>query len=131
MTGEEIAKNTANQKVGVIGGISFLGQKGIVKPVSSESYLDSIKAQIAVGANNEAKTIVFTMGNTSLKIAQEYYSLDSECFIEIGNFIFDSIASLQDFQLDKMSIVANIGKLSKIGQGKKIPILDLEMLILS
>lgn len=117
--GEEIAKNTANLKAGVVGGISFLGKKGIVKPISTDAYLESLEAEINVAAKNIAKTIVFTMGNECLEHAKKVYGLDSECYVEIGNFVYDSLALIKGKGFSKLVISANIGKLTKIAQGKK------------
>lgn len=118
--GEDIAKNTANQKVGVIGGISFLGQKGIVKPVSSEAYLASLEQEFNVAAANSESCAVLTMGNTSLSFAKKYYeNLSDECFVEIGNYVYDSLSIIKDKSINKVSIVANIGKMTKIAQGKE------------
>lgn len=117
--GKEIAKNTANLKAGVVGGISFLGKKGIVKPISTDAYLESIEAEINVAINHPSKTIVLTMGNDCLESAKAVYGLDPECYIEIGNFVYDTLALLKDKGFSKVVISANIGKLTKIAQGKK------------
>ncbi len=117
--GEEIAKNTANFKAGVVGGISLLGTKGIVKPVSTDAYLDSLDAEINVASQNFSKQVVFTIGNSSLEFAQRYYELDDECYIEIGNFVYDCIHKLVDFNFEKLILCANLGKMTKIAQAKK------------
>ena len=117
--GELIAFSTANPKVGVTGGISFLGKKGIVKPISSEKYIEALKSEINVASFNASKTAVFTVGNSSLKFAEVFYYLDKECFLETGNFIYDSLAIIKAFDFKKVVFIANIGKLTKIAQGKK------------
>lgn len=119
VNGELIANNTANPKVGIIGGISFLGKKGIVKPISTDAYLESLKNEISVASFNPSKTIVFTIGNSSLKFAKYFYKLEKECFIETGNFVFDSLKIIQNYNFSKIIFVANIGKLTKIAQYKK------------
>ncbi|OGI18686.1 MAG: hypothetical protein A2255_02355 [Candidatus Melainabacteria bacterium RIFOXYA2_FULL_32_9] len=116
--GEEIAKNTANAKAGILGGLSFIGKKGVVKPISSEAYLDSLAAEINVAAQNGIKNIIFTMGNSSLKFAENNYQPE-EYIVEIGNFVFDSLKLLAEQEFNKVTIVTNIGKLTKIAQGKK------------
>ena len=117
--GEKLAKETANEKAGIIGGISFIGKTGYVKPISNEAYIDSLKEEINVAAYNHSKTIVMTMGNSCLNFAHQHYNLDKECFIEIGNFIFDCLGLTKGLKFEKIAIVANIGKLTKIAQGKK------------
>lgn len=117
--GIEIAQNTANPKVGIVGGISFLGKKGVVKPVSTLAYLESLKTEFNVAYQYPDKTVILTMGNSCLDFSKKYYGFSEECFIEIGNFIFDSLNIVSEYKFLKVIIVANIGKLTKIAQQKK------------
>ena len=112
--GEEIAKQTANKKVGVIGGISILGTRGVVKPISSDAYLDSIDAEIAVADASLSKSIVFTLGNTAHDYANSNY--DESLVIEIGNFIYDASQRLQNTQFKKMIFISSVAKMCKIAQ---------------
>lgn len=114
--GEEIAKQTANSRVGVIGGISFLGTQGIVKPVSNKAYLDSIKTEINVAETNNCNTLILTMGNSALNYAKEYLVNQENCCIEIANFAYDTIKLLSGRTIKSISVVANIAKLTKIAQ---------------
>jgi len=112
--GLEIAKKTANEKVGVIGGISILGTTGIVKPVSSQAYLDSIKTEIDVIEQN-SKEIVLTLGSSSYNFAKKNYK-ESE-IVEIGNFIFDSINYIKN--LKRVVFISQIAKMAKVSQSFK------------
>ncbi len=117
--GAIIAKDTANEKVGVLGGLSILGTKGIVKPVSASAYIDSIEAEIGVANALGLRSIVFTLGNTSLAFAKTYIHVQEECYIEIGNFIYESVKRLIDTSFTEVYFVANIGKMAKLAQGFK------------
>jgi cobalt-precorrin-5B (C1)-methyltransferase len=64
--GEYIARQTANAKVGVMGGLSILGTTGWVKPVSNTAYLDSIATEIGFAKANGYETVVLTLGNRAL-----------------------------------------------------------------
>ncbi|MEY4505230.1 MAG: cobalt-precorrin-6A synthase, partial [Pseudomonadota bacterium] len=114
--GENIAKETANQKVGVLGGISILGTTGIVKPISNEAFLDSIKTEISVIAV-DSKEIILTIGNTAHKEAIEEYG--EYKVVEIGNFVKDTIDAISQYQFTNITLIAGIGKMAKIGQGFK------------
>jgi len=115
--GEEIAKQTANSKVGVIGGISILGTTGFVKPVSSSAYIDSVKTEIEFAVENEYETLYFTLGNSALEVAKKHSS--EEAIIEIGNFIYDSIKIATDLEVKEVVFLCGIGKMTKVYQGFK------------
>ena len=114
--GEVIAKETANAKVGVLGGLSILGTTGIVKPVSSEAYIKSIEAEVQVCAEY-FDTIALTLGNTSLKAAKEHFK--EEQIVEVGNFIYDSLNIVKRYNFKKIFFFVGIAKAAKIAQGSK------------
>ena len=123
--GLEIAKQTANAKVGVLGGISILGTKGIVKPISATAYIDSIEQELNYTKANGFKTIIFTLGNIALKVANEYInSLDENkqnefYIIEIGNFIYDSISLALNKEIYNIELYIGIAKSVKVALGFK------------
>lgn len=115
--GAEIAKKTANEKVGVIGGISILGTKGVVKPVSSSAYIDSVKTEIEFACGNDYEVLVFTLGNSALRVAKERF--DEEQIIEVANFVYDSIKVAVQVKAKKVIFLCGIGKMTKVYQGFK------------
>ncbi len=115
--GEKIAKQTANSKVGVLGGISILGTTGFVKPISATAYIDSIEEELNYAKANNFDTIVFTLGNTAFKQSKQLD--DSNYIIEIGNFIYDGIKLAADKRFKKIELWIGIGKTVKIAQGFK------------
>ncbi|MEK7851413.1 MAG: cobalt-precorrin-5B (C(1))-methyltransferase CbiD, partial [Deltaproteobacteria bacterium] len=46
--GERIAKSTLNERLGILGGISILGTTGIVKPISTKAWADTISVALDV-----------------------------------------------------------------------------------
>ena len=115
--GEEIAKQTANAKVGVIGGISILGTTGIVKPVSSTAYIDSVKTEIEFAKQNDLEPLIFTLGNSAFRIFSEKY--DEGQIVEVANFVYDSLEIAQNLKVRKVLFVCGIGKMTKVYQGFK------------
>ncbi len=115
--GEVIAKDTANAKVGVVGGISILGTRGIVKPVSATAYIDSIEAEISVAAAFNEDVIVFTLGNSAVDFAKELY--DETSIVEIGNFVYDALAKLKKHHFKKIVFITSVAKMAKVAQGAK------------
>ena len=115
--GQKIAKKTANEKVGIFGGISILGTTGWVKPISSSAYIDTIKTELIYAKANNYKKIVFTLGNSSLEYARQYYK--DSYIIEIGNFIYDGIKLAVSNNFEHIILICGIGKGVKISQGFK------------
>jgi len=115
--GEEIAKSTANSKVGVLGGISILGTRGIVKPISAGAYIDSIETEIDVISASKLDEIIFTLGNTAHDYAIKLYG--NESVVEIGNFIYDASSRLKEKKFKKFIFISSIAKMTKVAQGFK------------
>jgi len=115
--GVELAKQTANAKVGVIGGLSILGTTGFVKPISADAYMDSIKTELNVAKANGYKQAVLTLGNSSFAYAKEHY--DEVQIVEIGNFVYDALEIVSELGFDSAIFVCGIGKATKVMQGCK------------
>ena len=85
--GEELAKKTLNARLGILGGISILGTTGIVRPLSHDAYIATIKASISVADAVGSDTVIMTTGRRSEKFAQVFMpDLAEEAFIQIGDF---------------------------------------------
>jgi len=117
--GEELAKQTLNPRLGIVGGISILGSRGTVIPYSIADYKASIVQAIRVARINGDQHFVFTTGSSSEKYAQDIYSaLPESAFIQMGEFVGFSLQHAKRQKATKVSMVSMIGKLSKIAQGK-------------
>ncbi|MBI1921386.1 MAG: cobalt-precorrin-5B (C(1))-methyltransferase [Geobacter sp.] len=68
--GEELAKKTLNERLGIVGGLSILGTTGIVRPISAQAWTDTIDAAIDVAVACGAETVVLSTGRTSEVVAQ-------------------------------------------------------------
>jgi len=115
--GEKLARQSANAKVGVQGGISILGTTGWVKPVSSDAWLDSIRAEVGFAAANRYDQVVLTLGNASLAEAKRLYA--SEQIIEVGNFVHDALSIVHEAGIGQAVFVCGIGKAVKVMQGHR------------
>lgn len=116
--GEEIAKKTLNGRLGIIGGISILGTRGIVVPFSTSAYKASIVQAINVAVQNGCEHLVLSTGGRSEKYAMELYpELPEEAFIEMGDFVGFSLQQCKRKNAKKVTLVGMMGKFSKVAQG--------------
>ncbi|WP_202081197.1 cobalt-precorrin-5B (C(1))-methyltransferase [Caldalkalibacillus salinus] len=116
--GEEVAKKTLNERLGIIGGISILGTRGTVKPFSSAAFKASIAQAISVAQSSGCQHVVITTGGRSEKYAiQQYPHLPQEAFIEMGDFVGFTLKQCKRQGIKKVSMVGMMGKFSKVAQG--------------
>ena len=116
--GEEIARRTFNPRLGIEGGISIIGTSGIVKPFSSEAFVDSIRKSMEVGRATGSPRIVLNSGATSEKYVRGYYpELPAQAFIHYGNFIGDTIKIAADLEIKAVTLGIMIGKAVKLAEG--------------
>ena len=116
--GEEIARRTFNPRLGIEGGISIIGTSGIVKPFSSEAFIDSIRKSMEVGRATGSPRIVLNSGAKSEKYVRGYYpELPAQAFIHYGNFIGDTIKIAADLEIKAVTLGIMIGKAVKLAEG--------------
>lgn len=116
--GEEIAKKTLNSRLGIIGGISILGTRGIVVPFSTSSYKASIVYGLKVALSSGCDQVVITTGGRSEKYGMKQYpELPEEAFIEMGDFVGFTLKECKRLGIKHVSMVGMMGKFSKIAQG--------------
>jgi cobalt-precorrin-5B (C1)-methyltransferase len=119
--GEQIAKHTMNGRLGIIGGLSILGTTGIVRPYSCAAYIASIHQGIDVAHANGFTHLAASTGIASERAIQEHYQMNEICLIEMGDFVGAMLKYLRREknapQVNKLSISAGFGKLTKLANG--------------
>ncbi|MFC4077803.1 cobalt-precorrin-5B (C(1))-methyltransferase [Salinithrix halophila] len=116
--GEEIAKKTLNERLGIVGGISILGTRGIVVPFSTSAYRASVVQAISVARANGCSHLVLTTGGSSEKHAMKMFpELPEEAFIQMGDFVGFALKHAKRLGAEKVTLVGMMGKFSKVAQG--------------
>jgi cobalt-precorrin-5B (C1)-methyltransferase len=113
--GKEIAKKTFNSNLGIIGGISIIGTKGIVEPMSEDALKKSIYIEIDDAYERENKEIVLFLGNYGEKVVEDLNLVGAK--IKISNFIGDMMLYSKSKGFGKITLVGHIGKLCKLSIG--------------
>ncbi len=117
--GEEMAKETVNARLGLLGGISILGTTGIVKPYSTAAYKASVVQAIDVAHERGVEVMVLTTGGKSEAYAMRLYpSFLEEAFIQVGDFVGVAVRHAARRKAKRAVVVGMIGKLSKMADGK-------------
>ena len=114
--GKEIAKKTYNQNIGIEGGISIIGTKGIVYPMSEDALIKTIYLEVdAIEEKYGKEHIVLVPGNYGEKIAYSLGLIDGRA--KVSNYIGDSILYIYNKGFKSMTLIGHIGKLAKLSIG--------------
>ena len=112
--GEEIAKKTFNPRVGVINGISILGTSGIVRPLSNEAFISSIRREIEVAWAIGKREIGLVAGMKSERALRD--ERDIRC-VHYGNFIGEALKAAYETGFRRVVLAIMIGKAVKLADG--------------
>ncbi len=116
--GDTLAKNTLNARLGILGGISILGTTGIVRPMSHEAYIATIKYSFSVAAAMGIAQVVLTTGRRSEKFSQTMMPhLPEEAFIQIGDFFKAALTEGMQHPFKIMTLAVFFGKAVKMAMG--------------
>jgi cobalt-precorrin-5B (C1)-methyltransferase len=126
--GEELAKKTLNERLGIVGGLSILGTTGIVKPISAKAWTDTIDCCIDVALASGAETVILSTGRTSELATQKYFGfgvrglglgegIREESFVMMGDHVGYSLSSCKTKGVKKVVLAGQFAKLLKIACG--------------
>jgi len=115
--GEELAHNTLNARLGIVGGISILGTTGIVRPMSHDAYVATIRSALSVARASGLHRVVFTTGRRTERFAQNLWPrLPEESFVQIGDFFARSMAMAAEHGFETVTLAIMFGKAVKMAQ---------------
>lgn len=115
--GDQIAKQTYNEHLGIVGGISILGTSGIVEPMSETALMDTTHLELDSLYAAGARKVLICPGNYGADFARDQLGLDLDQAVKCSNFIGDALdyAAWKGFQ--QIFLVGHAGKLVKIAAG--------------
>ncbi len=115
--GEELAKQTWNPRLGIVGGISILGTTGIVHPFSCSAWIASIHRGIDVIRAAGLEHAAACTGSTTETAVQQRYGLPDFAFIDMGDFAGPTLKYLRQHPIKRLTLAGGFGKFCKLADG--------------
>ena len=115
--GEELAKQTWNPRLGILGGISILGTTGIVHPFSCSAWIASIHRGIDVIRAAGLAHAAACTGSTTESAVQQRYGLPDFAFIDMGDFAGGVLKYLRQHPIKRLTLAGGFGKFCKLAEG--------------
>lgn len=115
--GEDLALQTWNPRLGIVGGLSVLGTTGIVHPFSCAAWIHSIHRGIDVARAEGLPHVLGATGSTSEKTAQAFYELPDIACLDMGDFAGGLLKYLRAHPVPRLTIAGGFAKLTKLAQG--------------
>ena len=114
--GEELAKKTLNQKLGIIGGLSILGTTGIVRPMSEEALKDSLAFELEIRKKQGHDSILLVPGVAGERMARKHFH-KPECAIQMSNYVGFMLEEAAELGYQSAVIAGAVGKIMKLSAG--------------
>ena len=115
--GEELALQTYNSHLGIIGGISILGTSGIVEPMSEKALVDTICLEMDSLYAAGQRVAFLCPGNYGADFARETLELDLERAVKCSNYIGEAFDHAVVCGYPEILLVGHAGKLVKLAAG--------------
>ncbi|SFU83587.1 cobalt-precorrin-5B (C(1))-methyltransferase CbiD [Xenorhabdus koppenhoeferi] len=115
--GEERAKKTYNDRLGIKGGISIIGTTGIVTPMSEESWKRSLALELEAKRADGMERIIFVPGNHGERFVSQQLGIDGNCVVTMSNFVGYMLQEAVRLEFRHVVLVGHVGKLVKIASG--------------
>lgn len=112
------ARQTMNERLGIVGGLSILGTTGIVRPISHQAWIDSLEVALNVARASAASAVVLSTGRSSEAAARAALpQLPEEAFVMMGDHIGYCLSAAARKEVPQLILAAQFAKLVKIACG--------------
>ena len=115
--GKELAQKTFNPRLGIEGGLSVLGTTGIVRPMSEDALIETIRLDIRVKAAGGRKLLAAAPGNYGAAFLKERFGLEAEEFVTCSNYVGETFRMLREEGIHEVLFAGHMGKLIKVAGG--------------
>lgn len=115
--GAALAEKTFNPRLGIEGGLSILGTSGIVRPMSEEAMLETIRLEIRVRAAEGRTLLAMAPGNYGEAFLREKKGLAMDSFVTCSNFIGAAVRMAKEEGIKRVLLAGHVGKLIKVAGG--------------
>lgn len=115
--GAEIAKQTWNPRLGIVGGISILGTTGIVHPFSCAAWIASIHRGIDVIRAAGLTHAAACTGSTTEAAVEKRHPLPEHAFIDMGDFAGGVLKYLRHHPIPRLTLAGGFAKMAKLAEG--------------
>lgn len=117
--GRKLAQSTFNPRLGILDGISILGTTGVVRPYSSEAFVESIRRELEVSKSVYGKHLVLNSGGRSERYLKGCFpDLPANAFVQYGNFIGETLSLANELAFPQITLGIMIGKAVKLAAGE-------------
>jgi cobalt-precorrin-5B (C1)-methyltransferase len=115
--GAEIAKQTWNPRLGIVGGISILGTTGVVHPFSCAAWIASIHRGIDVIRAAGIGHAAACTGSTTEAAVEKRHHLPDFAFIDMGDFAGGVLKYLRHHPIPRLTLAGGFAKMAKLAEG--------------
>lgn len=115
--GEELAKRTFNPRLGIAGGLSVLGTSGVVRPMSEEALLETIRVELNMHAVAGERGILLVPGNYGGAFAAQTPAIAGWPRVQCSNYIGRALDMAAMMGFEAVLLAGHAGKLVKLAGG--------------
>jgi len=115
--GAELARQTWNPRLGIVGGLSILGTTGVVVPYSCSAWIDSIRRGVDVARALGHEHVAGATGSTSERVVAQRYGLPGTALLDMGDFAGAVLKYLKRHPVPRLTIAGGFAKVSKLAAG--------------
>ena len=115
--GVSLARRTFNPRLGIEGGVSVLGTTGIVRPMSEDALVSSIKLELGMRHAQGDRHVLMAPGNLGLSFARDRLGLRTEHAVSCSNYVGEALGEAARLGFGSLLLVGHAGKLVKLAAG--------------
>lgn len=116
--GAVIAQKTLNPRLGIVGGISILGTRGIVRPFSHEAWEEAVRQSLRVGKALGLEGVALCTGRRSEELVRRDFPLwPEQAFIQAADYVASALSEAGRLGFKEVVWACFWGKLVKLAQG--------------